>query len=211
MTQLLVEQNRVGELAQLMQDERARYPQQGLELYLLEIEALAPGDPERAMQLSNEALSQFEDSSSLLYTRALLAERLGKPAGLEADLQRILDLEPDNAMALNALGYTLADRNQRLDEALEMIEKAHRLRPEDPAILDSLGWVHYRLGNLELAEELLRRAYAAFPDAEVGAHLGEVLWQLGKHREARDVWDEAAADAEDSSLIDATRERLKAN
>src|SRR5690554_7688206 len=116
-----------------------------------------------------------------------------------------------NAMALNALGYTLADRNQRLDEALEMIEKAHRLRPEDPAILDSLGWVHYRLGNLELAEELLRRAYAAFPDAEVGAHLGEVLWQLGKHREARDVWDEAAADAEDSSLIDATRERLKAN
>src|SRR5690606_33033542 len=86
----------------------------------------------------------------------------------------------------------------------------HRLRPEDPAILDSLGWVHYRLGNLELAEELLRRAYAAFPDAEVGAHLGEVLWQLGKHREARDVWDEAAADAEDSSLIDATRERRRA-
>ena len=94
---------------------------------------------------------------------------------------------------------------------LEMIEKAHRLRPEDPAILDSLGWVHYRLGNLELAEELLRRALAAYPDAEVGAHLGEVLWQQGKHREARRVWDAAAEQAEDSSLIDSTRERLKAH
>ena len=94
---------------------------------------------------------------------------------------------------------------------MQLIEQAHKLKPEDPAIIDSLGWVHFRLGNIELAEELLRRAFAAFPDPEVAAHLGEVLWQQGKHREARTIWNEAAEDADDTSLIDATRERLKAN
>ena len=163
------------------------------------------------MQQANHALSEFEQDTNLLYTRAILAERLGNPAGLEADLRSILQREPENAMALNALGYTLADRNDRLDEALVLIEQAHKLKPEDPAILDSLGWVHYRLGNLDLAEELLRRAFAAFPDAEVGAHLGEVLWQQGKQREARRVWEDAAEQSDDSTLIDATRERLEAN
>lgn len=210
-SRLLVQRERSGELATLMRDERSTYPQQALELYLLEIETLAPADPQQAMQRANEALKQFERNHNLLYTRALLSERLGDPAGLEADLRLILDQEPDNAMALNALGYTLADRNERLDEALQLIEQAHALKPDDPAILDSLGWVHYRLGDLVQAEQLLRQAFSAYPDAEVGAHLGEVLWQQGRHREARAIWDEAARDAEDSSLIDATRKRLKAN
>lgn len=210
-SRLLVEQQRTDELAALMRDERNRNPQRALELYLLEIETLMPVHTQQAMQLVNEALTQFELNTNLLYTRAILSERLGNPAALETDLRAILQREPENAMALNALGYTLADRNERLDEALQLIERAHKLRPEDPAILDSLGWAHYRLGNLDMAEELLRRAFAAFPDAEVGAHLGEVLWQQGKHREAREVWDEAAEDSDDPSLIDATRERLKAD
>lgn len=211
MTRLLVEQQRVDELAAMLQDERNRHPQRALELYLIEIEALMPTLPEQAMQRANAALTQFELNSNLLYTRAILSERLGDPAGLEADLRSILQREPENAMALNALGYTLADRNERLEEAHQLIEQAHALKPDDPAILDSLGWVHYRLGNTRLAEDLLRQAFTAFPDAEIGAHLGEVLWQQGKHREARRVWDEAADGADDSSLIDATRNRLKAD
>lgn len=210
-TRLLLEQQRMDELATFMQNERNRHPQRALELYLVEIEALMPGHTEQAMQRTDEALAEFELNTNLLYTRAILSERLGDPAALEANLRSILQREPDNSMALNALGYTLADRNERLDEALQLIEQAHTLKPEDPAIIDSLGWVHYRLGNIELAEELLRRAFAAFPDPEVGAHLGEVLWQQGKHREAREVWNEAARDADDTSLIDTTRERLKAN
>lgn len=210
-TRLLIEQQRIDELAVSMLDERNRNPQRALELYLLEIEGLMTHHPQLARQRTNEALAEFKLNNSLLYTRAILSERLGDPAAFETDLRTILQQDPESAMALNALGYTLADRNERLDEALQLIEQAHKLQPDDPAILDSLGWVHYRLGNLELAEELLRQAFDAFPDPEVGAHLGEVLWQQGKYREARSVWDQAAEGADDSSLIDATRERLKAN
>ena len=113
-------------------------------------------------------------------------------------------------MALNALGYTLADRNQRLDEALALIKRAAALDPSDPAIQDSLGWVYYRLGDLDRAEALLRDAYAAYPDQEVAAHLGEVLWRQGKEREARRVWREALEHSPDSQLIPATRDRLEA-
>lgn len=211
MTRILMEQQRIDDLMLMMQEERNRHPQRALELYQLEIEALMPAHTEQALQRTNEGLAQFELNTNLLYTRAILSERLGDSAGLERDLRSILQREPENAMALNALGYTLADRNERLDEALRLIEQAHSLKPEDPAILDSLGWVHYRLGNTELAEDLLRRAFAAFPDPEVGAHLGEVLWQQGKHREARRVWNEAAEGASDRSLIDATRTRLEAH
>ena len=210
-TRLLTEQHNVDLLARLMQDERNRHPQQALALYLMEIEALLPAHTEQAMQRANEGLTQFEQNTNLLYVRALLAERLGDPSGLETDLRSILQREPENAMALNALGYTLADRNERLDEALKLIQQAHKLKPEDPAILDSLGWVHYRLGNTQRAEDLLRQAFNAFPDPEIAAHLGEVLWQQGKHQEARSIWGQGAEGADDSSLIDATRTRLKAD
>ena len=208
-TRLLIEQQRTDELITWMRDERSRSPQRALELYLLEIEALMPQHPGIALKTVNEALSQFESNNNLLYSRAIIAERLGLPNGLEEDLRQILHNDPDNSMALNALGYTLADRNERLDEALQLIEHAHQLNPNDPAILDSLGWVHYRLGNLAQAEALLQQAFTAFPDAEVGAHLGEVLWQQGKHREARRIWKKAAEQAEDTSLIEETRKRLE--
>lgn len=208
---LLTKRQQIEQLTELMNSERLRYPEVALELYLIEIETLTSPAPQTAMQLVNQALQQFADNSNLLYTRAILSERLGNPAGFEADLRRIIELEPDNSMALNALGYTLADRNERLDEALLLIQQALELRPDDPAILDSLGWAYYRLGRLEDAERALRQAFAAFPDAEVGAHLGEVLWQQGKRREARKIWHQAAEEAEDSTLIDDTRQRLKAN
>ena len=111
-------------------------------------------------------------------------------------------------MALNALGYTLADRTTRYEEAFALIEKAHQLNPNDPAILDSLGWVNYRLGNLDEAERLLRQALERFPDHEVAAHLGEVLWAQGKQQEARRIWRDALAETPDSSILRGTLLRL---
>jgi tetratricopeptide (TPR) repeat protein len=210
-SQLLAEQSRLDELAQIMLTERATNPNLALPLYLIEIETLGTHDPQAALARLNDALSLFESDASLLYARAMLAEQKGDIAAMERDLRHILELEPDNAMVLNALGYTLADNNEKLDEALAMIERAAALEPEDPAITDSLGWVHYRLGNLELAETLLRQAYASFPDAEVAAHLGEVLWVRGKRKEARRIWDEALDESPESKIIRATRQRLEAN
>lgn len=210
-SQLLAAQGRLAELAQIMLTERASNPELALQLYLIEIESLVDHAPEVAIDRINEALETFPLDSNLLYSRAMLAESQGDHAAMEADFRQILQTEPDNAMVLNALGYTLADRNEKLDEALAMIERAAALKPEDPAITDSLGWVHYRLGNLELAERYLRQAYAQYPDAEVAAHLGEVLWVRGKRDEARRVWDEALQETPDSPIIRSTRQRLEAN
>ncbi|QJD60948.1 tetratricopeptide repeat protein [Pseudomonas sp. gcc21] len=209
-SRVLMERDNPDRLAVTLAADRLAYSDHQLQLYLIEIEALFDAYPQRALDRINEALQEFEAHTNLLYMRAMVSEKLGDPAGLENDLRAILEREPDNAMALNALGYTLADRNERLDEALELIERAHRLEPDDAAIVDSLGWVHYRLGNLDMAEELLRQAYREFPDQEVAAHLGEVLWKQGRKSEARAVWREAVEDEVEGELIRSTRERLGA-
>ncbi|RGP54721.1 MULTISPECIES: tetratricopeptide repeat protein [Pseudomonas] len=210
MARLLLEQDRIAALQAQLQQDRDQHPQHGLALFQIEIEALLPNHPELAIQQANTALQAYPNDSNLLYSRAMLHEMLGNPRGLEEDLGNIIAREPDNAMALNALGYTLADRNERLDEALALIKRAAALDPSDPAIQDSLGWVYYRLGDLDRAEALLRDAYAAYPDQEVAAHLGEVLWRQGKEREARKIWREALEHSPDSQLIPATRDRLEA-
>lgn len=210
-SQLLAAQGRFDELAKIMLAERASNPDLALQLYLIEIETLASHHPDGAMERLNDALDTFKSDSNLLYARAMLAEQMGDMAAMERDLRRILEHDPNNATVLNALGYTLADRNEKLGEALQMIERAAALEPEDPAITDSLGWVHYRLGNLELAETLLRQAYTSYPDEEIAAHLGEVLWMRGKRDEARRVWDEALKESPDNPLIRSTRQRLETN
>jgi len=153
-------------------------------------------------------LKQYPDDLNLLYTRAMLAEKRDDLSQMEKDLRAIIKREPDNAMALNALGYTLSDRTTRYAEAKVLIERAHTLNPEDPAVLDSLGWVNYRLGNLDEAERLLRQALERFPDHEVAAHLGEVLWANGKQREARKVWSKALEQQPDSPILRSTLRRL---
>ena len=207
---LLLEQNRIKALQAQFQQDRDQHPQHGLTLFQIEIEALMPDHPELAMAQVNAALQAYPQDSGLLYSRAMLHEQLGNLRGLQEDLGSIIEQEPNNAMALNALGYTLADHNIELNRALSLITRAAELAPDDPAIKDSLGWVHYRLGNLELAETLLREAYDAFPDQEVAAHLGEVLWRQGKERQARRIWRDALKLDPQSPLIPETRERLEA-
>jgi tetratricopeptide (TPR) repeat protein len=141
-----------------------------------------------AFELLGRALEKLPNYPDLLYDHAMAAEKLGKVDILEQDLRKLIQIKPDYAHAYNALGYTLADRSERLDEALKLIEKALELAPDDFFVMDSLGWVHYRMGQLEKAEDILRRAYTSQHDAEIAAHLGEVLWARGKHEEAEKIW-----------------------
>jgi len=138
-----------------------------------------------------QGLATNPDSAELLYDRAMTAEKMNKLDLLEADLRRIIVLKPDYAQAYNALGYTLADRNIRLPEALQLIERAYQLDPDDAAILDSLGWVHYRLGNLDKGLAFLRQALSSRPDPEIAAHLAEVLYARGEQAEAKTISEKA--------------------
>ncbi len=167
------------------------------------------GELALAMEVYDEAVALFQDNANLLYGRALLAERMDRLDQAEADLRLILENEPEHAHALNALGYTLVDRTERYEEGLRYIKRAYRMLPNDPAILDSMGWAYYRLERLEEAEDYLRRAYQIQPDAEIGAHLGEVLWVQGREEAARAIWREASElDAAHPVLLE-TIERLQ--
>jgi tetratricopeptide (TPR) repeat protein len=156
---------------------------------------------EEAMTVFNTALDIIPGNSDLLYARALVAERLGLIDQLEADLKIILKTEPDNAHALNALGFTLADQTDRFEEAYDYLKRAIEIMPDDPAIIDSLGWVQYRMGNYDEAERLLRTALSRFEDAEIAAHLGEVLWVKGKQQEARGIWQKALEKSPDDPAL----------
>ena len=177
--------------------------------YLMEVELLNRQKRyDAAASLLNEALGDYQDNVDLRYSRAMVSEKLGNYPQLEQDLSFIISVEPENATALNALGYTLADRAQRLEEALKLIQRARELSPEDPAILDSLGWVYFRLGKLQEALNNLRQAYALMQDPEIAAHLGEVLWQQGLFKEARKVWDDALEKQPGNLVIKRTMDRL---
>lgn len=166
------------------------------------------GAYKEAFDFLGEALARSPDSPDLLYDHAMAAEKVDRLDVLEANLRRLITLQPDHAHAHNALGYTLADRNQRLPEARALIETAHKLAPNDPFILDSLGWVLYRLGENEAALGHLRRAYEMRPDGEIAAHLGEVLWALDRRDEAQKVWAEALRAQPKNEVLQGTIKRL---
>lgn len=162
-----------------------------------------------AYSVMAEANQRFPDDADLLYEQAMLAEHLQKYDEMEKMLRRAIELKPDNPNSYNALGYSLADRNLRLDEARILISKALELRPGDPFITDSLGWLEFRSGRIKEALVLLRQAYQARPDAEIAAHLGEVMWAQGERDEAIKIWRKAQArDAKNESLLD-TIKRLQ--
>lgn len=163
---------------------------------------------ERAKSVLDDAVARYPANGDLLYARGLLSARLNRINEHEQDMRTLLEEDPNNAHALNALGYTLADATDRFDEALELISKALQMRPDDPFILDSMGWVHYRLGNHEDAVEYLERALSQREDAEIAAHLGEVLWVIGDRERARDIWKRARQEDPDNHVLNETIERL---
>ena len=208
---LMVEQNQRMEGQTYLMEQRKKHPELALRLYLIEADVLMQrGDYPRSLAALNEAIQHSPDAIELYYARSLLHEKLNDVASAERDLRHVLVEQPDNVDALNALGYVLADKTEHLDEAHQLISRALALRPDDPAIMDSMGWVLYRQGNLNEALLRLKRAYALYPMDEVAAHLGEVLWMSGDKKAADKVWQQGIKDKPDSDIIRATRKRLQA-
>lgn len=189
--------------------QRDAVPARREQLFGIEADILSKaGAQDASLAVLNAGIKAYPDSASLRYARSMLGQQQDDLAMMEADLRAIIARDPNNATALNALGYTLADQTGRHDEAFELISRALALEPEEPAILDSMGWVLYRQGKLEDSLVFLKRAYAAFPDPEVAAHLGEVLWAAGRKEEARKVWQGAILKAPNHSILRATLQRL---
>jgi tetratricopeptide (TPR) repeat protein len=166
------------------------------------------GDVAGSYALLSKSVNEFPDSPDLIYDLALVAERMNRIDEAEARLTKLVELKPDDAQALNALGYTLVDRTPRTSEGYALIEKAHKLSPGDPFILDSMGWALFRLGRLDEAVTYLKRALAERPDAEIAAHLGEVLWVKGDRDSARAVWKEQLESNPDNVVLKETVKRL---
>ena len=165
------------------------------------------GRHDEAYAFLAKALDGQPDQTELLYETSLAAEKLGHLETVERLLRRLIALKPESPQGYNALGYTFADHNIRLDEAAELVDKALALAPDDSFILDSKGWVLFRQGKLDAALETLKKAYAKQPDAEIAAHIGEVLWKLGRTDEAKDVWRDAAKVYPSNEALNATIKR----
>jgi len=163
---------------------------------------------QEAFELLGQALVWMPNSPDLLYDRAMAAEKVDRLDILEGDLKKLIQMRPDHAHAYNALGYTLADRNQRVQEAYKLIETALKLSPDDPFIQDSMGWVLYRMGRNKEGADYLERAFKQRPDPEIAAHFGEVLWALGRRDDARKVWAESLKDHPNNETLQGTVKRF---
>jgi len=184
--------------------------EQHVQVLIAEAQLLRDADQNGdAFELLGKALQAQPEQPELLYDRAITAEKLERFDVLESSLRTLIRVKPDYAHAYNALGYSYADRNLRLGEARKLIERALELSPDDSYIIDSMGWVLYRMGDLKGAAEHLRRAYLGRPDAEIGAHLGEVLWQMGERAEAERVWQEALKSHPGNETLQKTLKRLR--
>ncbi len=166
------------------------------------------GDNDAAYRVLVQGLVEHPDTPDLIYDIAMVAEKLDKIDEAESRLKRLVELKPDDAQALNALGYTLVDRTPRTDEGLELIQRAHKISPKDPFILDSLGWAFYRKGQLDEAERYLRQALEGRRDAEIAAHLGEVLWRKGEHDQAKALWKAQLDSTPDNAVLKETVKRF---
>ncbi len=186
---LLIRQGRIPEARAIIRAIPEAEPRDAVLKFQAEAQILRDARQwQEAYEVLREATQRFPEESDLLYDRAMMAERLRRYDEMERLLKTVIQLAPDSPNAYNALGYTLADRGVRLDEARTLIERALTLRPGDPFITDSLGWLEFRLGRIDEALRLLNQAWTTRPDAEIAAHLGEVLWTQGQTERARDIW-----------------------
>jgi tetratricopeptide (TPR) repeat protein len=206
---VLAKQGRLEEARRHLADTVADEPRQRAQLLIGEAQLLREaGRLTDAHAVLAAGLVKQPDQPELIYETALLAEKLGRPDELESRLRHLIDIKPDHAHALNALGYSLAERNERLPEARTLIEKALELAPNDPFILDSKGWVLFRLGDAKAALTVLQQAFGIRADPEIAAHLGEVLWSLGRQDEARATWEKARRDSPSNETLAETIKRL---
>ncbi len=206
---VLTRMDRLPEARELLSALREQLPQLAQRFYLAEGDLLVGADQlDAAQTLYTDALEEFPDDADLIYGRSLVYERQKKIDLAEQDLRTLLKHSPEDTRSLNALGYMLAVHSERYDEAHDLIARALAQEPEDPAIIDSMGWVQFKRGNSEDARDLLRKAFARFPDPEVAAHLGEVLWTLGSRDEARGIWERALRDNPGHPALTETVERL---
>ena len=207
--QAIAKEGRLADARAYLHAVKVSSKQDAVQLVIGEAQLLRDADEAgKAFTVLEQALEKQPDQPDLLYDLALTAEKLGRFKISEQSLRKVIQLQPDYAHAYNALGYSLADRNERLPEARKLIEKALQLRPDDSYIIDSMGWVMYRQGDLMGAAGYLRRAYDYQHDAEIGAHLGEVLWVQGRHDEARRVWDEALKNHPENEVLRETVRRF---
>jgi tetratricopeptide (TPR) repeat protein len=206
----MAKQGKVDDARAFLQRVGAEFPAEKVQLTVAEAQLLRDANRNRdAYDLLARALKDDPDQPELLYDYALTAEKLERYDVLETNLRKLIQVRPDHAHAYNALGYSFAERNTRLPEAKKLIEKALELAPDDYFIIDSMGWVLYRQGDLKGASETLRRAYLGRPDAEIAAHLGEVLWVMGERTEADRLWQESLKASPDNETLQKTIQRLK--
>lgn len=206
---ILAKQGNLAGARQHLAKAEAATPHEQVQLLIGEAQILRDaGDIVSAHGTLVAGLVQQPDQPELMYEAALMAEKLGRHDELETRLRRLMELRPDHAHALNALGYSLADRNIRLPEARALIERALELTPNDPFILDSKGWVQFRMGDVDAALETLNRAFGIRPDPEIAAHLGEVLWSLGRQDDARSTWEKARREHPANEVLAETIKRL---
>ena len=206
---VLSKQGKLGDARKHLQQIAAQNPEQRVALIQAEAALLRDASAYKdAFDLLGSALAKSPDNPELLYEHAMAAEKIDRVDILETSLRKLIEVKPDNADAYNALGYTLADRNQRLPEARDLIEKALKLSPDNAYIIDSMGWVLFRMGQNTEALQHLRRAYTLRPDAEIAAHLGEVLWASGQQDEARKIWLQALKENEKNEQLQSTVKRL---
>jgi len=197
--------NKLGKQEEARQHLRAmsvENNQQRVQVILIETQWLREAKQyEEAFQVLSQSLKKMPDHPELLYEAGMVASLMGRRDTFEQMMRKLIQLKPDHAQAYNALGYDFLDRNERVQEGMQLVEKAYALTPDDAAITDSMGWGYYRLGDLAKSLEFLRRAYAGNPDPEIAAHLGEVLWVQGKKDEAQNIWQQALKDYPDNKVL----------
>ncbi len=207
---IMAKQGNIKEARVHFTELRRESPDKQAQLYAAEGEVLQQvGQVTEAIKVLTQAINQFPDNTGLRYSRSSLYEQTDQLDLMESDLRHALSIEPENASTLNALGYFLTSRTNRHQEALGFIEKALKLKPNDPAIMDSMGWALFNLGRTDEAIEYLRKALELFPDPEVAAHLGEALWVKGNKQEARSIWNNNLKENPNDSRIIDTMERLQ--
>jgi tetratricopeptide (TPR) repeat protein len=206
---LLDKQGKLSEAREVLRRAEAKNDQQRVQLILIDAQLLREEKKyEASYQVLARGLEKFPDQPDLLYQTGMAADKLNKTELFEQLIRKLMKIAPDNAHAYNALGYSLLDRKVRIPEAMKLVEKAYQLAPDDAAIIDSMGWGEYLLGNLDKSEVFLRRAFKTNPDPEIAAHLGEVLWKKGDKDGARKVWQDSAKANPDNEALNAVMKRF---